>query len=934
MVGREAELSALGVLLDASRDETALALITGEAGIGKTRVLHAFVDSARARGARVLIGGCASTASAGVAYAPLADALGRMLRDDPSAVEAWTPAIQAALAPLLPNLQPQGPGTAVPIENAIPEALRTLTGPPLLLALEDIHWADASTRRVLERLARSAGGAGLVLVATARTGEPGLRSEVARWLMSLREVPGALALELEPLDDRAIRSLAQDVLGAPPSPALAERLRRAEGNPLFAEQLLQETSNAVPATIRDLAAARAAFLPGVAQRVLRAASVLGASASLVDEADVGALTGLDPDVVADALRSGAAAGLLVTRPTGARFRHALLRDAIEDDLLPLERRRLHTAAADRLEASRADVTVAARVAYHRVAAGDSARAVSALRRAGAAQRAILALPEAALHYMKAVSIVDAEGIQVDDLVEFLEEAAAAIYLGNHDAVAIDLAHRALALLAANGEVVRRARLHLLAGEARWANAADATAALQELDAALRIAGDHTPANVLAGRARFLMLLDRWDEVEVASQAAVEAGRREDDLFAVASALVTRGVALQWLGAPQRGLRLMRAGRRVAAARGDVVSVGRSYVNRSEALRSVGLLERSVGEARAGLRSSVELGTDVTIGPAITCNLVLSLADLGRWEEAERVLDQARPASVANVGQRLGEARGRLALARGDTSGALEASELLLEYLSDEAQVLEPCLTLRAEALLEAGRPAEALAAAEEALRRLIDLDDLNRAPRALWLACRSATTQRPRSARISASAELVFEALRKRRLMPELAAYLALAEAERSGGEQTAAAWLAADAAWTAIGAVPRMLYARLRLAEAELAGLGREAGRTRLREVHSHAISGGFGGVERAATALARRARLTLEPRPSGQLPFGLTGRELDVLRLLASGHSNRQIAAELFISVNTTEVHVSRVLSKLGVARRTEAVAIAHRHGLFLAT
>lgn len=926
LVGRKSELERLQAALESARTGAAVVVVAGEAGIGKTRLLATFLDGARDQGARVLVGTCASTADAGVAFAPLADALARLLREDQRAADAWAPSVRSALAPLLPGARLETNAAPAILDHALPEAIRSLAGPPLILAIEDVHWADVSTRRVLDRLARSAGCPGLLLLVTARTGDPAVRADTAAWLDAIAALAGTAVVDLAGLDTAAVTALAQDVLGAPPSPAVAARLARAEGNPLFAEQLLEQPDDAVPATVRQLAAARAARLPGTVQRVLRAAAVLAASSTVLAEKDVGALTGLDLDAVAVALRRGVAAGLLSAGRAGVQFRHSLLRDAVEEGLLPSERAHLHSLAAARLESAGSEVTVLARAAYHRAAAGEGRPAVAALRRAGRAQRSILALPEAAYHYEQAVDIVDAERIELDDQADFLEEAAAALYLGTHDARAPELARRALAFLRPS-EQRRRARLHLLAGEATWGSRSDASAALAEVEAGIAVAGSETPAAVLAGRARFLMLLERWRDAEREAAVAVEAGRHEGDLSAVASALVTRGNCMTWVGDPVCGLRLMRAGRRVASRCGDVVSVGRSYVNRLEAMRHLGLLERSAVEGKEGIRAGRELGLDHSVVPAMAHILVLSLADLGRCGEADEVLEQAGPAVSANLSWRLAEARGRLALARGDVAAALLAAEEAMAHLVEEAQVLEPCLTLRAEALLEAGRPAQALEDAERAVQSLAGARDLERVPRALWLAARAAAAS---GTQLSPALLHLAHELEARSLMPELAAYRTLASAELSAGAGAIAAWRDAEAAWLRVGSRPRRLYATLRLAHAELATGSRAAGRARLREAHAAASDAGFEGLERAAVDVAHRSRVALGPARTETRPAGLTPRELDVLRLLAVGRSNRQIAADLFISENTTEVHVSRVLSKLGLSRRAEAAAYAHAHHL----
>jgi DNA-binding CsgD family transcriptional regulator len=171
-----------------------------------------------------------------------------------------------------------------------------------------------------------------------------------------------------------------------------------------------------------------------------------------------------------------------------------------------------------------------------------------------------------------------------------------------------------------------------------------------------------------------------------------------------------------------------------------------------------------------------------------------------------------------------------------------------------------------------------------------------------------------------------------RQVGPEALAWLARAEAEwtRVEGRSDPGRWSAAADAF-GYGYLYEEARCRWRLAEALLADGDRERAATQARAAHE--IAGRLGAAPLLAEleALGRRGRLDLgvQPPPSPDRA-GLTPRELEVLRLVAAGRSNGQIAEALFISRKTASVHVSNILAKLGVRTRTEAAAEAHRLGI----
>jgi DNA-binding CsgD family transcriptional regulator/tetratricopeptide (TPR) repeat protein len=967
-VGREAELAQLQRCLDlaATGGPAPLVVLTGDAGVGKTRCLGAFLDLARTAGATMLLGGCPPLSGGELPYAPVAEALRGLRRGvGPDRMTEWLGGAGEVLARLVPELAeigsttvaggpsaatvPGWAGSAGPLFSAVLGMVERMTAQaPVVLAIEDVHWADRSTRDLLSLLLRATADHRLLIVLTCRADELPPADPVLAWLADLDRARPTERIELGQLSRTELDALLGSVLGAPPSRPLAERIYAlSEGNAFFAEELLavQPYSSGLPATVRDTVLCRVGRLPESAQRLVRTAAVAAASGPEVPHELLAAVLGCSEAELLAAARAAVTVYLLTGTDRGYTFRHALIREAVESDLLPVERSRLHASVASVLDGGdgAVDPVAAARLAYHWHAAGQLPKALATAVAAGTAATAAFAFQIAADLFDRAIElwpqVPDAAAVAGIDETTLYEYAAEAIYCGQHRERAEELARRALARIDETAQPERAARLHLLAGVARWAYCADSMAGLEEARTAAELLPADSPvlADALAAQARFHMLLERHTEAISVAERTIALAEEIGAPAAKASALVSLGTAHGALGDDRAALEAIRAGRSLAEAVGDGITVGRSYLNAAECHEVHGRLAEMIDEAVAGEAATVRFGLDQTIGMAIRAMIASGMVDAGRWAEADRFSAQAMEAK-GNPRLWAMHARAALEMARGNL-GVAEALLTDLLTLADgpiEPQVTEPAYGLAAELALLRGDV--------EAARRLVGtgLERVNRhggaftTHRLVWLGWRAeadaATTGRGAD---PARAERLRAAQTPLRTVQE-AGYQALATAEitRLEGTSDPDLWDAAAAIWEGMGARYLVGYPTLRAGQAALARGDRALAAQRLRAAWQIAHELTARPLLEAVVDLARRARIAIEGPVAGgghvTLPHGLTEREVGVLELVAAGLTNREIARKLFISEHTVGVHVSRVLAKLGVARRTEAAAAAYRLGL----
>src|SRR6266571_1809490 len=956
-IGRTQELALLRDLLArAASGQAGVAVIGGEAGVGKTRLADQLAATASEQGVRVLRGGCVQLGGEGLPFAPVTQALRGLAGDlDPAELEAVAGQARADLARLLPDL-------AWSVEAAAATAMagasqgrlfelllgvveRLAATAPLLLVMEDLHWADRSTRDLVAFLAAYLRSGRVLLVLT-------FRSDELHRLHPLRGLLGELArnrlvrrLELQRFTRAELTEQLAGLLGAEPPARLVEDVyARSEGNPFFTEELVLAGDGAgpgaLPPSLQQVLLTRVVRLGRSTQQLLRVAAAAGPG---VAQPLLAATAGMGEAELLDGLR-----------------------EAVYGELLPGERARLHTALASAVEAGvdtrGQPATRLARLAHHWSAAGDQPRALTASIQAAAAAEQVNAFAEAELQLERVLALWD----RVPDAAEragmdrplLLSRCAEAADAAGDTGRAAQLVRQAMALLDQARQPQRLGLLHEQL--ARYLRTLGDPEALGEQQQAVRLVRpEPSPerARVLGSLAQLLVLVARFAEARGLAEEAAAIASKVGAHAEEANARSALGGAVAYLGEPDAGLAELQAARRLATQAGDVTAVLRAMVNHSDVLLAAGRLNEAATVALGGIEEARRLGLARSFGPFLAANATEALLALGRWDQAERVSREGlevAPSDAASVTLPL--PRAALELGLGDLDAAearLRAAQRLLPAPICEPQQSGPLFAGLAELALWRGDLERARKLVAEAVP-LVEANPRYAAPlyalgmRAEADRAELARARRPgEAAPDDGTAAALLERLHQAAAgpaaagHPELAAWraTALAERTRQAGRPDPAAWAAAAAVWDRLGQRFRIAYACFRQAEALLAGNGdRDAAAEALRRAAD--ITGRLGArlLDTEVKALAQRGRLRLvqdavapatgAPTPAEHL--GLTPREAEVLALVAAGRSNRQIAQALFISPKTASVHVSNILAKLAVSGRGEAAAIAHRLGL----
>ncbi|MGK5170830.1 helix-turn-helix transcriptional regulator [Geodermatophilus sp. CPCC 205761] len=980
LVGRDDELARLLASVDRAQEGRACAvLLAGDAGVGKTRLLDELAVRAGDRGFRVLTGHCVDLGDVGLPYLPFVD----LVR--PVAGEPLTAAGQPALAGLLsgraPVAVPDAPaGEAADLGRPLPQLARPqlddgrlqlfesvaglltelAAATPLLVVLEDVHWADRSSRDLLRYLLARLDDDPIALVVSYRADDLHRRHPLRPLLAELVRLPGVERLELGPLPDAAVgelvRGLGQDV----PESTVEDVVSRAEGNAFYAEELLAAglAGETLPLALTDVLLARVEQLGEAAQRILRVAAVAGRQ---VRHDLVAAVSGLGPAELEAALAETVHRHLLVVSTDGRyRFRHALLREAVLADLLPGERVRVHAAIAAHLAATPGAGT-AAELAHHARGSNDLPGALAASLEA-AAEAARVGAPAEQLQHLEAAlalwpAVPDAAERAGRDQAALLLDTAAAARRGGELHRAVALLRAALDLLGADGDPVSRARVHYTLAQA-LGRIEDQAAAHRESRRAMALVPAQPPSVVrtwaAATHARTSYDLNRWAEGDAAAEEALAAA----DALGLDSAWADTAVSLARVrGFGDRAAVCARLEEALARARrsGDTDVEMRVLFNLAVVPYEAGAVTEALPWIDAGLDRARTLGVEWAFYPAELRHLgVVGRYVSGDWDGSLRLAEVL--ARVPEMSAHVRAAGLLVQVGRGDPATAERVAWARGLAARLDAHVLLLLATAGAEIDLAAwaGDPATAAERARSAVRQVHALWGSDRlavvrlvatalAPLADAAAAARLTGDDAGARRwVSAGEELADQAraavddhLRAiGGFGAEGAAWQARVEAEaaRLAGRVEPRRWRAAVDAF-GYGHVYEQARSRWRLAEALLAADEREAAAEELRAAAAVAVRLGAAPLRAAVVALARRGRLASDLPGAGRVvetASVFTPRETEVLRLLAQGRTNRQIGAELYISEKTASVHVSNILAKLGAGGRTEAVALAASRGL----
>ncbi|HEY7522361.1 MAG TPA: AAA family ATPase [Candidatus Limnocylindrales bacterium] len=1013
LIGREAELEQLARALDnAVSGRPRAVLIGGEAGVGKTRLLGALRDRAEANGALVLLGGCIGLGEGSLPFGPLVEALRPLMRDladrssdprgshapaDDRPPHALPPGAGDALRTVAADLGLIAGTGLVPVAaaelrpewarsrlyEAVLDLLRHLAvDRPIVLAIEDLHWADDSTRELLAFLVRNVQSERLLLVATFRSDELHRRHPLLFWLAEIDRMPAVERIDLARLSrDDVVRQVAA-ILGQSPAPSLVEAVyERSDGNPFFAEELLAAGAHTrrLPPTLREVLAARLAHVSEGTLRVLGVAAIAGRR---VEHDLLAEVAGLTEHELLEALEEATTGQLLVTEDDAVSewyaFRHALIGEAAAETVLPGQRRRLHVAIAEILEREgrgpgRDEAGRLAEIAHHWSEAREQPRAFQASIEAGKAAMRGAAYAEALRQYERALELWDvvhgATELAAMDRPELMRMTAQAAQLAGSFEQAVSLLREALSIIDPVAEPVRAGLLSERLGRAFWTSG-EIDRSLDSYRHAVELVPAEPPtadrARVLAGYGQVLMLAARHRESIGFAREALEMARETGNRQIEGHALTTVGVDMGYLGDLDGGIDLIREAISVAEEVHDWDDLGRGYACLSTVLDMAGRLDESCRVSLEGVARLRALGLGVTYGAFVQMNAAAALTDLGRWDEATRLVQEVVPVAVGNGRIFTHQVLAQLQVNRGLFEAGANSLRVAADALGEgvEAQFNAPMAVVGMELASWTGDLETGRQVADEAVEMLATLEDQRALASVLGAALRieadlaergraardeaALATARDRVAAILARVEGIaldeLEASLRRTV--EIGVVLARAEAGRAAGISDPAAWDRAAEAAARLPSPYRVAYARYREAEALLAARAdRSTIVARLVEALGIAESLEARPLREAVEGLAARARIPLAsvsdaaPAPDAAPPdatdgalavYGLTTREIEVLRLVAAGRTNRQIADELFISESTAGVHVSHILGKLGVAGRVEAATIATRLGL----
>ncbi|MGH8875913.1 MAG: helix-turn-helix transcriptional regulator [Stackebrandtia sp.] len=934
-IGRTDALSAFLAAFRSAAEAPGVVLIAGEAGIGKSRLVAEFTGSLGG-GVRVVTGGCTQLDD-GLAYAPLVAVLRSLIRDlGAERVAEILPGAERELARWFPELGATHSGDKLRLYEEVLALVENAAPNPLVLVIEDLHWADAATAELLGFLARNLTRAGVLLVATYRDTEPTagpLLSELSRGHRTTR-------LGLGPLTRHEVGRQLAAILGDRPEADLARHIHeRSDGNPLFVEALAQSGQDTPDAELL-LHVPRA--LPDAQRRVLRAASVATGEAS---HQLLAAVSGNGEDALDELVRPLVDNGLLSPTADGYTFRHALIRHAVYEDLLPGERKRLHARYAEALR----DTGTWSQLAAHTYAAGQLGPALDAAWQAATVACDAYAYREEARMLQRILelweTVPDAAARLGLDRVAIGTYAAECCMLSGDYARGVGFATAALSLVDDHREPARAAALLEYRGRLRDRTDAngidDLRRAYELLESESDTAGhasepaavdrgrspDRTGGNGNAGlesgsdagvggwpgfgrsaantvdRGRLLGLMAmttlRGDTAAAHefAEAALRIGRETGDRTVTVRGLLGVGAVTSKLDMLEEALSITEDLRNH-----DLEITALMYLSIHHARQ--GNQAESARAAREGTARAQRLGLIRSRGTHLAGHLAKALLASGHWDEAASVVDSALAEGPPPMSRYILRAiTGHLAVLRGDT----DTATAMAENPDDDDERLGTHFFHRHTFLCLAALYEGDVDRAEELLSRAMSNPAL-RLVASVEVRPLLATGARIRHARLAAGAQPRHDIADLNGSLPVRGpldqAWHDTVDAMTTNN--TPQAWKDVITAWRQLGQ-PYELALSLHIASQATGN------RSQARESSELITALGAAPLETGDTDTA-----------------GLSERELEVLVLVTEGLSNRQIAAKLYISPSTAGVHVSHILAKLGAATRTEAATIAHKRGL----
>jgi DNA-binding CsgD family transcriptional regulator/tetratricopeptide (TPR) repeat protein len=986
LIGRGADLDALRESFAESLTyQTRTAIVGGEAGIGKTRLIDEFVAGLPEE-AVVLRGQSIDLGRDAPPYAPIVASLRALASElgEQAVAEAAGPALHT-LGLLVPDVgggdvdsDPARQGGEFQLYDAVASTLENASQVrPLVVVIEDVHWADPATLTLLRFLIRMIEHSRILFVISFRSDEVSSGGALRRWLPELERDSRTIRLELNRLSPKQSRELADALLGSEPGdPEPSVVYERADGVPFFIEEFLgcervrtvapagaaaggfgtASGADGIPDTLTEVLLARYHLLGDSAQRLLR---LLAAGGARVEHSLLTLVCDEPEDAIESAAREAVSSGALLVDATAYSFRHALVRDAIHAQLLPSERVRYHTRYAQALQSRGGASADAIEISYHWLAAHDQRNAFSASITAMSQARNAFAFVAAARMGERALELWDqipeATELAGRSRAELLAETSYILRNAGESERALMLIDEAIAG-SPPGEPALYARM--LRDKASFLANVGREGSIELLRSALSVLEQEPRsvlrANILGELAARLMLEARFDQAVATADSAYAEAQAVDSQPRMSVALNIRGTARIAQGQIDQGFEdLERAGR---LATGDGSAQLRYWVNYSDAMSLLGRFDDAVRIAEEGADEARRRGVERTTGAMLMSNVIGSLFALGQAARAEQLLDRALaldpPIGYSAFLQQL---KLQSTLWSGDSAGAerllRQWRPALVLQLQIDAQSRYSMGAVAAEIALATGSIREAWTQ----LRFVIepdhrsypayDLPLLAIAARTIASARRTGVLLEPGNNETAAiTSRQLEEQLRHAvsgvSFWPTASLYSTIVDAELggTGGTGTDAHLWAHAAITLGSSRAPAQLapYAAFRAAESFANAGDRPNARLWADSARREAESIGLGSITHQVTELQHRVGAVKSDRSdrpdsvpdacdASSLDSRLTERERQVLDLVGRGMSNRQIADELFISAKTASVHVSNILRKTGATSRTEAAYVA---------
>ncbi len=967
-VGRAAELEKLRTLMPRSEGERRrVALLAGEPGAGKSRLVREFAVRAATDGALVLYGACDAVVR--TPYGPFVEALDRLVRVTEVAELRTALGGGGELTRLLPDLpalvgELPEPAEADPdterhrLHTAVADLLGNVSRQrPVLLVLEDGHWADAPTLLLLRHLARSAWSARLLLLVTFRDTEADVPGELAETLADLRRSDDVVRMRLSGLSGAEVSDLVRRAAGSDPDPELHELATTIHdltgGNAFLVCELwraLVETGIVevgggqvrvtrplnelgTPESVREVVSQRLSRLGPRTIDLLELAAVAGPEFELEPVRCAAGLA--EPELLA-ALEEAVGSGMIEELPSQRlawRFTHEIVRRALYDRLSRLRRAELHLRVGEALEGAGGDSDRAlADLAHHFGAAapfGGAERAIDYNLRAASAASAALAFDDAGMHLRTAIGI----GIQGEH-----ERADVLLELGSasHRAGKATDALEAFASAAEIARALDSPELLALAAigyeEACWRPGVASRDAIELLEEALAAVGeesDELRIGLLAGLARALVFGGEPERGAIVRGNAVALARRHEDRAGLAKVLV-RSYWARGTTPLEEILSMLTEGRDLAEELGDAEAHTEAMAWRVPTFVALGDLESARVEV-AVLREMAERTAQPFMHHvAEHCGSAIALCD-GKLAEAEAMAGRSHDWGRLLTGRDAPGTHGIQMFGVRREQGRLAELAPAVRILAGDPDREGPWRPGLVAALVELGME-------DEARRELSRLaaEGIDGFRSSLWLATLTYLTDACAALGDEAMAAIVYPELE-----PFAGTNVMIGHLVACYG--TADRYLGMLAA--TLGEPGRATEHFERALE-QNRGMGASTWVAQTAYEYGRFLLGRGRGARDEAEALLGEAAALAErigmdgllgkirslgvPAPGAGLPGGLSPREAQILELAARGLSNREIGEELSISEHTAANHIRSILRKTDCANRTEAASYAHRHGL----